>query len=82
MKVAQQFLIRRILVDSKGMSSSEIRKLIRTTAGDLLAFVSKDRELIHKFRVYQSENGKQVMPERELKEVLAASARYFHSGGV
>lgn len=71
-----------VTMDSIGMSSSEIRKLIRTTAGDLLAFVSKDRDLVHRFMVYQSENGKPVIPERELKEILAASARYFNGGGM
>ena len=67
---------------TKSMSSSEIRKLIRDTAGDVLAFVASDRELVHRFRVHQSENGKQVMPEPETREILKASARYFHGGGV
>lgn len=67
---------------SKSMSSSDIRKLIRETAGDVLAFVAKDKELVHKFRVYQAENGKPVMPTVETKNILEASARYFNSGGV
>lgn len=79
-------LIRRIsettMPLTKSMSSTEIRKLIRRNAGEALAFIASDRELVHKYRVWRSENGLDVMPEPETKEVLAASARYFNGGGL
>lgn len=67
---------------TKSMSSSDIRKLIRETAGSVMAFIAQDSAALHRYRVYLSENGKAVMPTAETKEVLEASARYFNSGGV